>query len=58
MSWFNHLCAWIAVVAIAVVVVSVVLLIWAMPILTMAKVALTSIVAAIFFGALATAPIW
>ena len=58
MSWFNHLCAWLAIVAIAGVVVSLVILIWTMPIITMGKIALTSIVAAIVFGILATMPMW
>lgn len=58
MSWFNYLCAWLAIVAIAGVVVSLVILIWTMPIITMAKIALTSIVAAIVFGILATMPMW
>jgi hypothetical protein len=58
MSWFNHLCAWIAIVAIAGFVVTLMILIWTMPIITMAKIALTSIVAAVVFGILATMPMW
>ena len=58
MSLFNTICAWFAIIAVIVVVVALVVMIWFMPIWTVAKITLTALVAAVFFGILATAPIW
>ena len=58
MNLFNTICAWLAIIAAIVLVVALVVMIWFIPIWTVAKITLTSMVAALFFGVLATAPIW
>ena len=58
MSLFNIICAWIALIAVAVVFVSVMILIWAMPMWIVGKCALTAVLVALVFGVMATVPIW